>query len=491
MHAAPTPADIEKELTTLRPQAEKDLQTLVRIDSVYHQDNLDNVKQAATTCADLLGAAGMEVRIINPPPGSPNGQQPDVPAPIVYATRSCGDPHAPTVLLYAHYDVVGADWAGAFDPRPVDGRMTGRGAADDKSGIILHLVTCRYLQNHPDLRVNLKLVLEGEEEQGTETLPGYMTANPDLFRADVVSLADAGNVALGKPTLTTSLRGFVMADVTVSTLDGEVHNGMYGGPAPDAFMALTHMLAKLHDEEGNVAVPGLKESVWTGHQPDTAEFREAAKVRAGVPLAGTGSLGSRLYSKPSINVVGLEEVTQGSPPPDPRPLPPVRKSRNILQPAVRARLGVRLPPDEDPKAAYGHLEAYLLRPDVNTWRADVKVSYVSGAPGFVASADAGPGFEAARTALRTAYAGKEVELAGQGASIPLTNTLQAIEPKAAILLWGCEEPTCNIHGDHESVSLDELHSMTFAQVLLLVALARSKDGAWGAGEQALTGAATS
>ncbi|MBH1934247.1 M20/M25/M40 family metallo-hydrolase [Streptomyces sp. AV19] len=469
MNPAGNGSDIEQGLRALAQQAEDDLKALVSIESVYRNDNEKKIGEAANKCAELLRGAGMDVEVIHPQQNSPNGRQGPAPAPIVYASRPCGDVTAPTVLLYAHYDVVPGSWKDAFKPQVDQGRMKGRGAADDKSGVMMHVTTCRFFQRYGHLPVNVKIVLEGEEEAGTDTLERYMHDYPDRFKADVVSLADGGNVGLGKPTLATSLRGFVMADVSVSTLNGDVHSGMYGGPVPDAYMALTKILATLHDDEGNVAVPGLKQKEWQGYQPDRVALRKGAKIKDGVPLIGTGSLGSQLYTKPSVTVVGLDRLPAGE------PLPGTKGFRNALLAGVRARLTMRIAPGDTPENAFTCLKNHLLRRDVNPWRAEASVSYVSGAPGFEVRAEGGPGYQAAEKALLTVYQAEQVHHAGQGGSIPLTNTLGAINPHADILIWGCEEPATNIHADHESVSLNELHSMTCAQVLLILALAGKQE----------------
>ncbi|MER0240624.1 M20/M25/M40 family metallo-hydrolase [Streptomyces sp. HSW2009] len=470
-------ADVEGELSALRADAKRDLAALVSIPSVFSDaQHPEHVQKAARTCADLLSAAGMDVEVITPPQSPPvDGEGRRDPAPIVYASYLCGDLTAPTVLLYAHYDVVPATWQGAFTPEVVGGRMTERGAADDKSGVVMHLTTCRYLQKlrgRGSLRVNVRLVLEGEEESGTDTLATYMEMFPERFRADVVSLADGGNIALGAPTLTTSLRGFVMADVTVRALEGDVHNGMYGGPVPDAYLALIRLLATLHDDKGDVAVVGLRRPPWTGYTPTADSLRKDARVRDGVPLIGTHPLGELLYTGPAVNVVGLERLVEQDARSGAEPLPVTGEFRNALLAGVRARLCLRIGPSDDPGHAFDCLKEHLLREDLRPWGITPEVSYVFGEPGFqreLTSGDAAG--EMAESALRTAFRTEKVYWAGQGASIPLTHTLRKINEKADILVWGCQEPLSHIHADHESVDLTELHAMTYAQVLLILGLA--------------------
>ncbi|MFD9813406.1 M20/M25/M40 family metallo-hydrolase [Streptomyces sp. NPDC059080] len=423
------------------------LTALVKIPSVYSPTDLKSVRDAADAIRTLLQGYGFkDARLI---------ELGDKDAPLVYATHTASS-KAPTVLLYAHYDVVQPDasWPDAFKPYvdETTHRMHGRGAADDKSGVVMHLGVAHAFNG--DVPVNLKIVMEGEEESGRGTLEEYVPAHRDLFTADVIVVADTGNYRLGKPTLTTSLRGLAAVDVTVTTLDSPKHSGMYGGPAPDAFVVLARMIARLHDAAGNVAVPGLDHSIWKGHEPTEEEFRTDAGVREGVKLIGTDSLGSRLYVKPSINVVGLD-----GPPPWAKPI-------NQLQGTAKARISMRIAPQQDPKTAIKLLADYLRRSDVNEWNAIVEVEPAGTGEGFTADTSQ-PGYKSAADALEYAYLGEKTAFAGQGGSIPLVSVLQQINPQASVLLLGCEEPLCHIHASHESVSLDELESMTLAQCRLL------------------------
>ncbi|MFF2751311.1 M20/M25/M40 family metallo-hydrolase [Kitasatospora sp. NPDC058048] len=440
-----------------------DLIELVKIRSIYdtkdpksHEADLDN---AATTAQKLLQKAGLTQVDLVEIGGGGAGEQFD--SKLVHGTYQCPDagPHTPTVLLYAHYDVVQTDetkWPDAFKPSIDEhNRLKGRGAADDKSGVMMHVGTLRALDGKPP--VNLVVVLEGEEEAGRGTLEAYIQAHPEKFKADVIIVADGGNTGLGQPTLTKSLRGFAIVDVTVTTLvDGTRHSGMFGGPAGDAFMVLARMLARLHDADGNVAVPGLRSDTWDGVQPSEDAFRADAGVVQGMKLLGTGPLGDRLYTRPSINVIGLTSK-----------LPPHDQPVNQLIDTVTARIGMRLAPLEDPEKAAGKLSEFLNSAAVNPWGAKVVVS----APqelgrGFFADITL-PGYDTAEKALAKAYPGTRTQYAGQGGSIPLVTLLQANSPKAVVLVIGCEEPKCLIHALHESVSLDELEHMTLAQSYLL------------------------
>ena len=203
-------------------------------------------------------------------------------------------PGAPTVLLYSHYDVVEAgaedEWdSPPFEPTERDGALYGRGAADTKSNVIVHVGALRAWNGRPP--VGIKLCVEGCEEIGNGALLGYPATDPDLFRADALVIGDMGSITPGTPTLTTALRGVANVTLEVRTLRSAKHSGQYGGAAPDALLALLRAIATLHDERGNVAVAGLRRNEWDGPDQSEEHFRELGEVRAGMPLIGDGGLG--------------------------------------------------------------------------------------------------------------------------------------------------------------------------------------------------------
>jgi cysteinylglycine-S-conjugate dipeptidase len=445
--------DLREVVRNLMPALRRDLTELVKIESVNAPSTMSEITRARTAIIDLFRKAGI-----------PQAQElvleheGRTTTPLVYADHP-GPPGAPRVLLYAHYDVQpgGEGWTVTmpFTPleRDVDGdtRLYGRGAADDKSGVCLHLAAVRALTALP---VHLKLVFEGEEEVGAGVLEDYLLAHPadDRFKADLVVVADTGNVRCGEPTLTVSLRGLVAVDVTVSTLERPVHSGAYGGPAPDAFMALVQMLATIQDRAGNVAVAGLAMDSMSWPAVTEPQFRADAGVLPGVSLIGTESIEKRLYGKPSINVVGLDGV------------PPMSKATNALRPKATARISMRLAPSQDPDTARTLLVNHLRK--VAPWGVTVEITPAGEGFGFSAKTG-GAYFTAAQNAIKTAYAADTVAQAGQGGSIPLVHAFQVINPQADIVLWGCEEPRAAIHGPDESVSYRELESMALTEALLL------------------------
>ena len=372
----------------------------------------------------------------------------------VVGSRKCSDEDAPTVLLYAHYDVQPpleeAQWrTPPFQLTEVDGRWYGRGAADCKGNIIAHLTALRALGD--DIPVNLKLVVEGSEEQGTGGLEDFVPKNADLLRADAILVCDTGNAAVGQPAATVSLRGMINVVVTVQALESEVHSGMFGGPAPDALAALVAMLATLRDGNGNTTITGLDNTqTWTGELYPPEQFRADSGVLDGVSLVGDGSVSDMLWARPAITILGID-------------CPPVLGSTGAIVPRAAARLNLRIPPGTAPDQAHQVLVDHLQA--VAPWGVHVTVDLeAEGAP-FRAVVD-GPAYDAISSAMNDAF-GKPMTTLGQGGSIPLCNVFADTYPDAELIMMGVEEPTALIHAPNESVAPSEIQSMALTEALFL------------------------
>jgi acetylornithine deacetylase/succinyl-diaminopimelate desuccinylase-like protein len=441
------------DLAAVMPGVRADLERLIRIPSVAFEGFPQGpVKQAADATAEILTAAGLPgVRLLDVP-GGPSAVYGHAPAP----------PGAPTVLLYAHYDVQPAGPEDAWEsppwtPTERGGRLYGRGAADDKSGIAMHAAAIRALMDASSggpPSVGIKVVVEGEEETGGGTFERFVEADPELFAADAIVVADSGNWKLGEPTLTTTLRGLAAVDVEVATLKRPVHSGLFGGAAPDALVALTRILASLHDDEGNVAVEGLGGRPWTGLPVDEAEFRANAGVLEGVELIGSGTIAERLYTRPSVTAIGIDAPT-------------VETAANAIIPTARARVSLRLAPSDDPVAAQQALREHLTA--AAPWGARVTVTDDAAAHGFEARSD-GRAYQAAAAAMQDAYKRAAVQI-GSGGSIPLVTTLAHAVPQAEIVVWGAQDEAAAIHSANESVDLAELERAALAEALFLERLA--------------------
>ncbi|MFC6009922.1 dipeptidase [Nocardia lasii] len=432
-------------VSDLMGQAKKDLTQLVSFKSVANPREFppSGCAEAAHWVADAFTAVGLEVGLHETPDGS-KAVIGSKPAP----------PGAPTVLLYCHYDVQppldDAAWkTPVWTLTDKDGRWYGRGAADCKGNIVTHLTALRAIG--PDFPVGVKVVSEGSEEQGTGGLEKFVVANPDLLAADAILVADCGNFAVGVPTFTQTLRGLVNVVITVKTLDGPRHSGMFGGPAPDALAAIIHLLSSLRDAKGNTTIDGLTDNQqWTGAQYPPKDFRADAGVLDGVDLLGSGTVSEMLWSRPALTVLGMD-------------VPAVVGSSAAIQPSARARLNLRIPPGTQPKPAYELLEKHL-RAHL-PWNAQLDIELEALGEPFVA-AEHGSARDALSKAMETAY-GRAVTTEGQGGSIPLCNVFHDTYPKAEIMLIGVEEPQCLIHAPNESVDPSEIEHMALAEALFL------------------------
>jgi acetylornithine deacetylase/succinyl-diaminopimelate desuccinylase-like protein len=297
-------------------------------------------------------------------------------------------------------------------------------------------------------------------EETSSNLEPFVAAHPDLFGCDLFVVCDMGNLEAGEPTLTTTLRGDVACVVTVKTLEHPLHSGVFGGPVPDAMMALARLLATLHDDEGNVAIQGVTSFDWDGTDFGEGDLRAGADMLDGAQLVGSGSVGSRLWSHPSISAIGIDTTS-------------IDGSSNVLLPVAKAKLSMRIVPGSDPKeeldALVRHLETHA------PWGATVEVERTKEAPPFRCETG-GPGYAAARVAMEEAYGSAPGE-AGSGGSIPLLRTLQQAAPGAEFILWGPEDVAkSRIHASDESVDPDEIERMIVAQIRLLENFAHRQGG---------------
>ncbi|TQK75841.1 dipeptidase [Rarobacter incanus] len=377
--------------------------------------------------------------------------------PAIIGHRHVSD-DAPTVVLYAHHDVQPVGETAAWDTDPfvatqIGDRLFGRGAADDKAGIVAHLGALRALGD--DLPVNVTVFMEGEEEVGSPAMPEILDEIRHDLAADVFVVADSSNWKVGVPSLTTSLRGLVSLDVTVRVLRHAVHSGMYGGPVLDALTLLSRLIATLHDERGNIAVAGLSHSSDPRVDMPESDLRADAAVLDGVELAGSGSLTSRLWTKPAISVIGIDA-------------PSVAHSSNTLIPAATARISVRIAPGQTPDAAEAALRAHFASNAPFGASVEVVRAENSGRPFLVDGA--APAMGVARTAFAQAWGTEPVDI-GIGGSIPLVADLNELFPDATILVTGVEDPDSRAHGANESVHLGELRKVVEAEALLLLGLA--------------------
>ena len=364
---------------------------------------------------------------------------------------------ASTLLLYAHHDVQppgrASHWrTPAFEPtRADDGRLYGRGVVDDKAGVVVFAGALRaWLATGEGPPVNLKIVVEGEEEIGSGHLAAFLRAHHERLEADVLVLSDTANLATGLPSLTTSLRGLLNVDVHVRALDHPVHSGMWGGPVPDATNALARILGRLFDERGEVAIPGFESDL----PPLSAKARanlaslplDVDELRSDVGMVGSarliGESGAeiyeRLWHRPSLSIVALEGM-------------PLAEAGNQLIAEAAARVGVRIAPGQDAEAMRDRVVSFLEADP--PWGVEVRTRAETAVAGWGIE-PSGPAFEAAERALRAGY-GRDAVYIGCGGTIPFVAPFAEVLGGVPALLLGLEDPICNAHGENESLDLGD------------------------------------
>ncbi|MEB3023829.1 dipeptidase [[Mycobacterium] crassicus] len=445
-------SDLVQRVRDVLPSVRADLEELVRIESVWADPaRRPEVQRSAQLTADLLSQAGFpDVRIV-----AAGG------APAVIA-RYPAPEGAPTVLLYAHHDVQpegeAGQWASPpFEPTLRDGRLYGRGTADDKAGIATHLAAFRAHDGRPP--VGVTVFVEGEEESGSPSLGALLAAHSEALSADVIVIADSDNWSTDIPGLTVSLRGLVDCVVEVATLDHGLHSGLWGGVVPDALSVLVRLLAGLHDDDGNVAVAGLHESTAAPVDYPPERVRADSGLLDGVTEIGTGSVPQRMWAKPAITVIGIDTTT-------------IAAASNTLIPRARAKISLRVAPGGD---AGAHLDALTAHLEQHApWGARVTVT--PGDVGQPYAIDAtGPVYDAAREAFRQAWGVDAVDM-GMGGSIPFIAEFAAAYPQATILVTGVEDPGTQAHSINESLHLGVLERAATAEALLLAKLGEQTAG---------------
>lgn len=435
---------LKSSVTADMPRLRSMLEDLIRIPSVSAPGfDKAKVREAADYLVGTLESSDYQnVQLLEAEGGNP-AVFGEIPAP----------PGAPTVLLYAHYDVQPPgpeeDWkTGPFDPFEDAGRIYGRGSSDDKAGIVMHLGAVA--AHGGDLPVGIQLFFEGEEEAGSESLEEILTRHSDLFSPDVIVIGDGGNWQVGVPSLLVSLRGLAAVSFELRTLAEPLHSGQFGGVFPDALSAMSRLLATLQDEEGNVAVDGLVSEEREGLDIPSDMARQMFGVVEGVEEIGTGTIPSRIWTRPSISVLALDA-------------PRVADAINQLVPVARAKVSLRTAPGENAREALAkliaHLESHV------PWGAQLTILHSESGEASVLDTD-NDAVETWNRAFGEAF-GAETVYMGAGGSIPFIATFRDLFPDAPILVTGCGDPTSSIHAPNESQDISDLEKHTFAEAIAL------------------------
>ena len=437
--------DIPARLAEVMPGIRRDLEDLVRIQSVSADPaRAGEVERSAEATRDLFAAEGFEAEIVRAYDGAP---------PAVIA-RKAGPEGAPTVLLYAHHDVQPendhADWdSPPWEPTERGDRLYGRGAADDKAGIAAHLGAVRIFGD--ELPVNLVMFIEGEEEVGSDTLVELLEAHKDRLEADVIVIADSGNWDIGEPALTTSLRGLVRMDVEVRTLTHAVHSGMWGGLVPDSIMTLSRLIASLNDDDGSVAVEGLFSGPAADVDYPEARLRAESGAAEGIEWIGDRQCRRAAVDPAALSITGFDA-------------PKVEGASNTLVPAARCRISLRIAP--------GDTTANAVSASSPTSRSTSPGAPRSPRPSSTParrrrSTPRGPAYDAARAAFAEAWDGTAPVDMGVGGSIPFIAEFLEAFPQASVLVTGVEDPDTRAHGANEGLHLAEFEKVVKAEALLL------------------------
>lgn len=446
--------DVKTAVDVAFPQALSELCRLVQIPSVsWPSFGAENVEHCALAVAELARETGVfdSVEILTSLTADNSLGQP-----AVVARRNAA-PGMPTVLLYAHHDVQPPGdntlWESSpFEPVERHGRLYGRGAADDKAGIMTHITALRMLPSMTThMGLGIVLFIEGEEEYGSPSFDQFLKDHRAMLEADVIVVADSGNWDVSTPALTTSLRGNVTFQLSVKTLDHALHSGMFGGLVPDAFMALAQLVTSFYSESGAVSVDGL-----LAHSPETPAFsesrvREESGVLDHVDLIGDGSYLNRLWHHPSITVTGLD-------------MPDLAHASNTLVPAVTARVSVRVAPGQSSAEAFEAVSKHISRHV--PYGAEIDITDVTLGEPF-SSDTSGWASRAYEQALRDAWGHEPVEM-GVGGSIPFINSFVTSFPGAQVLVTGVEDPDSRAHSPNESLHLDSFKKAIEAELRFLI-----------------------
>ena len=445
-----SPAGARAAIESAFPLIRGELERLVRIPSVSATGfDPRQVRRSAHATAGWLRRSGFaDVKLLEVEDAHP----------AVYGVIR-GPAGSPRILLYAHHDVQPPGRVDLWDSPPFEpvergGRMFGRGTADDKAGIAVHMAAVAAWAGRPP--VDVAVFVEGEEETGSVHLPEFIRKYKELLAADAIVIADCSNWAIGEPTLITSLRGILDCTVEVRTLDHAVHSGKYGGPVPDALTALCRLVAALHDADGAVAVEGLHTGPPHAVRMDPGHLRQVTGLRPGVRFLGEGPLSRQMWAAPAVAVLGIDA-------------PPVDGAAHKILPWARAGLSVRLAPGDDAERAFLALQAHLTRHA--PWNAEVTVTRDHHSQPHQVDAS-GPVFDAFRRACRDTWGRAPVE-AGSGGSLPLIGPLAETYPDMALLLTGVDDPDSRAHAENESVHLGELRKCCVNEALLLGYLAEA------------------
>ena len=411
------------------------LSELVAIESISSdQNHQEDVMKSAEYVEKLFLELGLETKVAT----SGNSR------PAVLA-KTAIDPEKKTVLLYAHHDVqpVGDidKWkTEPFTPQIIDGRLYGRGSGDNKAGVVTHYEVVKALKDN--LPVNIKVFIEGEEEIGSPCMAEFLDEYQDDLEADVIIIADSGNIKIGTPTVTTSLRGLVDGVIVVEQPMRAVHSGLGGGVVPDAFMVLSKIIASFHNEKGELQIEGLTPSDMEVLELEEKDIKEIFGSED-INLFELDSISKRLWLEPALSILAIDA-------------PSTQEAVNLLIPNAKAKVSLRLPPTENPEHAMKMLEEHIMKNI--PWGAKVRFEPEAMGSGIVAD----PNKEFTKTLVKNFEEVWDNNAAymGVGGSIPFANDFVEKFPNAELVLVGAaDEEMGNAHAPNESVQIEDIENL--------------------------------
>jgi acetylornithine deacetylase/succinyl-diaminopimelate desuccinylase-like protein len=445
-------SDVRALVSQAFPESLDELKNLVRIPSVsWTSFDPGEVARSATSVAALAESTGLfdSVQILQ----SLKAESSELGHPAVVARRNPA-PGKPTILLYAHHDVQPpgdfAIWeSDPFEPVERNGRLYGRGAADDKAGIMAHITALKLLPEIvSNVELGIVLFIEGEEEFGSPSFENFLQDHHQLLSADVIVVADSGNWDIKTPALTTTLRGNATFKITLRTLDHALHSGMFGGAVPDAFMAFATLVSSFYSPTGAIRVEGLQSSRSSVPSYSEAQMREESGVLDKVSLIGDGHVLERLWSHPSITVTGLD-------------VPDVAHASNTLLPAISARISVRVAPGQTSREAFEAVRSHILAH--SPYGAEVSFEDINLGESF-STDTSGWAAQSVSRALSEAWETDVVEM-GVGGSIPFISSFVEAFPSAQVLVTGVEDPDSRAHSPNESLHIESFERAIVAELL--------------------------
>ncbi len=411
------------------------LSELVAIESISSdQGHQEDVMKSAQYVEKLFLELGLETKIAT----SGNSR------PAVLAQTAI-DPQKKTVLLYAHHDVqpVGDidKWkTEPFTPQIIDGRLYGRGSGDNKAGVVTHYEVVKALKDN--LPVNIKVFIEGEEEIGSPCMAEFLDEYQHDLEADVIIIADSGNIKIGTPTVTTSLRGLVDGVIVVEQPMRAVHSGLGGGVVPDAFMVLSKIIASFHNEKGELQIEGLTSSDMEVLELEEKDIKEIFGSKD-INLFELDSISKRLWLEPALSILAIDA-------------PSTDEAVNLLIPNAKAKVSLRLPPTENPEHAMKMLEEHIMKNI--PWGA--KVSFEPEAKGSGIVADPNKEFTKILVKNFEEVWDNNAAYMGVGGSIPFANDFVEKFPNAELVLVGAgDEEMGNAHAPNESVQIEDIENL--------------------------------